>query len=267
MTQPDFKPGTKPDIKPDLTEEIPQPRTSELNQLDFQPESRRGFRLWPWGGVHIRELGPRQRERIARHLLALDLHDRYLRFGYVASDEQIRHYVDSLDFSHGVVFGIFNRLLRLVAVAHLAYSVDRDLASCAEFGVSVLPSSRGRGLGQRLFERAMRHARNEGVELMFIHALSENIPMLRIARRAGAVVQRDGSEARAYLRLPPATFDSRLSELIEEQLAEADYRLKRQARQFWDFLAGLQEVRQGLRQGQQAGQTFESPKDAKSGPG
>jgi hypothetical protein len=76
------------------------------------------------------------------------------------------------------------------------------------------------------------HARNEGVELMFIHALSENTAMLKIARNAGATLERAGSETEAYLRLPPATLDSRVSELLEEQLAQTDYRLKKQAKSF-----------------------------------
>ena len=46
--------------------------------------------------VPIRSLAPRHRERIAAHLLALDEHDRYLRFGYAASEEQIRRYVELL---------------------------------------------------------------------------------------------------------------------------------------------------------------------------
>lgn len=197
----------------------------------------------------IRNLGPRHRDRIAHHLLALDEHDRYLRFGYLASDEQIRRYVQGLDFERDDVFGIYDKHLDLVAMAHLSYSVDRSLAACAEFGVSVLPSVRGHGYGQRLFERAIRHARNEGVALMFIHALSENVAMLKIARKAGATVEKDGSEARAYLRLPPATFDSRLTELLEEQLAKGDYRLKVQARRFWDFLGNLQEIRREVQAG------------------
>jgi hypothetical protein len=52
-----------------------------------------------------------------------------------------------------------------------------------------------------------------------------------------------------YLRLPPATLDSRVSEMMEEQIAQADYGLKRQARAFLEFLAALQEVRQGVREG------------------
>jgi hypothetical protein len=79
--------------------------------------------------------------------------------------------------------------------------------------VSVLEGARPR-LRRRLFERAVMHARNEGVELMFIHALSENTAMLKIARNAGATLERAGSETEAYLRLPPATLDSRVSEMV-----------------------------------------------------
>jgi GNAT superfamily N-acetyltransferase len=197
--------------------------------------------------VPIRSIGPSHGERISTHLLALDPHDRYLRFGYAANDEQIRRYVDSLDFERDEIFGIYNRKLQLIAMAHLALSTDPELKSCAEFGVSVLAHARGRGYGARLFERAEMHARNEGVDMMFIHALSENTAMLNIARKAGAKIQRDGSESEAYLTLAPADIDSRVTELLEEQLAQNDYRLKVQARQFWDWLALLQEVRQGVR--------------------
>jgi RimJ/RimL family protein N-acetyltransferase len=197
--------------------------------------------------VPIRSLGPGHRERIALHLMALEDHDRYLRFGYPASDEHIRRYVDGLDFERDDIFGVYNRKLELIAMAHLAFSRDPEHLGCAEFGVSVLKKARGRGYGARLFERAVIHARNEGVELLFIHALSENTAMIRIARNAGATLERAGSETDAYLRLPPATLDSRMSEMLEERIAQTDYRLKRQAKSFWDFLADVQEVRKGVR--------------------
>lgn len=199
--------------------------------------------------VPIRSLGPGHRERIRHHLLALDDGDRYLRFGYAASDEQIGRYVDGLDFDRDDIFGIYNRKLSLIAMAHLAFSREPQASACAEFGVSVLSGARGRGYGGRLFERAVMHARNEGVDLLFIHALSENTAMLKIARNAGATIERAGSETEAHLRLPPATLDSRVSEMALERLAQTDYRLKVQARNFWNFLSGLQEVRQGVRDG------------------
>ena len=199
--------------------------------------------------VPIRSLGPSYRTRIAAHLLALEPQDRYLRFGYAASDEQVQRYVDQLDFERDEIFGIYNRRLELIAMAHLAFSIDPKSASCAEFGVSVLKHARGRGYGARLFDRAVMHARNEGVSLMFIHALSENTAMLKIARNAGATVERDGSESEAHLKLPPASLDSRVAEIVEQQFAELDYRLKVQAKQFRDTLASVQEIRRGVRQG------------------
>jgi RimJ/RimL family protein N-acetyltransferase len=195
--------------------------------------------------VPIRSLAPGHRERIATHLLALDADDRYLRFGYPASDEQVRRYVEQLDFDRDEIFGIFNRKLEMIAMAHVAFLHEVEGPVGAEFGVSVASKARGRGYGSRLFDRAVMHARNEGVELMFIHALSENRAMIKIARNAGATLERAGSETDAYLRLPPATLDSRMTEMVEEQLAQTDYRLKKQARSFIEFLAGVQEIRRG----------------------
>ncbi|WP_369912248.1 N-acetyltransferase family protein [Limnohabitans sp. 2KL-1] len=198
--------------------------------------------------VPIRSLSARHKPRIERHLLALAPQDRYLRFGYAATDEQIGRYVMGLNFERDEIFGVFNRRLELVAMAHLAYSIDPQWATCAEFGVSVSSHQRGKGLGARLFDHAVMHARNQGVSLLFIHALSENSAMLKIARQAGAAVQRDGSESEAYLTLPQANLDSQFSGLMQEQMAQVDYQLKMQAQQFREWLATLQEIRQGVRE-------------------
>ena len=197
--------------------------------------------------VPIRSIGPRERTRIRRHLVALTSADRYLRFGYAASDEQIDRYVDLLDFERDELFGIYNRRLDLIAMAHVAFAPPDQYSDCAEFGVSVAAYARGRGYGARLFERAVVVARNEGVGMLFIHALSENTAMLKIARKAGATVVRSGSESEAHLELPSATLDSRMSEIALSHFAEVDYQIKSRARQFWTFLANVQEVRNGIR--------------------
>lgn len=189
--------------------------------------------------VPIRSLGANHRTRIARHLLALEPRDRYLRFGFMAKDEQVQKYADSLNFERDEIFGIYNRRLELIAMAHLAFSANKKLEACAEFGVSVIKSARGRGYGARLFDRAAMHARNDGVSMMMIHALSENAAMLKIARNAGAVVERDGADSEAHLRLMPATIDTRLTELVQEHVAQADYRIKVQVKHFRDLLGGV----------------------------
>ncbi len=201
-----------------------------------------------WAWVPVRSLGSRHRERIATHLLALTPQDRYLRFGYLATNEQLASYVNRLDFERDEVFGIFNRRLDLIAMAHLAHpseptdSTTPELAM-SEFGVSVLPRARGRGFGKRLFEHAMLHARNRGVRVLFIHALSENTVMLKIARDAGATIRRDGSESDAYVELPDDTLASHVGQLVEQQVAELDYRFKVHAHQVTGMLEALAELK------------------------
>lgn len=212
------------------------------------PQAGDGARAsWSW--VPIRSLGPRHRARITAHLLSLDVSDRYLRFGYPASDAQLSKYVDMLDFEQDEVFGIFSRRLELIAMAHLAHSATTPVGgrpAMSEFGVSVLPQARNRGFGRRLFEHAMLHARNRGVEMLFIHALSENAAMLKIARNAGATVERDGSESEAWLKLPPDSFASHVGEMVEQTAAELDYHLKLRARQVSGILDVLSEVKTSI---------------------
>jgi RimJ/RimL family protein N-acetyltransferase len=124
--------------------------------------------------------------------------------------------------------------------------IEKGRFACAEFGVSVSSQARGRGYGSRLFDRAVMHARNEGVSMLFIHALSENTAMLKIARQAGALVERSGSESEAHLVLLPATADTRFNELFQEQLAQSNYRVKVQIKKFWALLSQLQALRKDV---------------------
>ena len=92
----------------------------------------------------------------------------------------------------------------------------------------------------------MLHARNRGVETLFIHALSENTAMLKIARNAGATVVREGSESDAWVKLPPDSLASHVGELVGQQAAELDYRLKRHARQVSGILDVISDVKSSL---------------------
>jgi ribosomal protein S18 acetylase RimI-like enzyme len=193
-------------------------------------------------------LSARHRPRILTHLLALPEGDRYLRFGYAASDAQVAHYTDQIDCSQDEIFGIFNRRLELVAMAHLALLQPPapSFRAEAEFGVSVLPKVRGRGYGSRLFDHAVLHARNRHIDTLVIHALSENTAMLRIVRNAGASIEREGGESQARLRLPPDDLLSHVDELVEGQAAELDYRFKVHARRVDGVLDAIDEVKSRL---------------------
>ena len=197
--------------------------------------------------VPIRSLSPRHRGEVLAHLTALSARDRYLRFGYSATAEQIARYVDGINFDRDEVFGIFNRRLSLIALAHLACpDVDQVGNLTAEFGGSVAEHARGRGYGARLFEHAMLHARNRGLSKLFIHALSENTAMLKIARHAGAVVERSGSESDAYLKLPQDTVASQVEQWVERHAAAIDFQFKQQAQVVDELLDAIGEVKANI---------------------
>ena len=189
--------------------------------------------------IPIRTLAARHRPRILAHLLSLGERDRYLRFGHMANDQQIKNYVDRIDFDRDEVFGVFNRRLALVAMAHLSYfaSGPRGIPA-GEFDVSVASHLRGRGFGERLFDHAALHARNRHIDTLLVNALSENTAMLRIARNAGARIERDGPESQAWVRLAPESLASRVEALVEEHAADVDYGLKRQAQLVDGLLSG-----------------------------
>jgi GNAT superfamily N-acetyltransferase len=197
--------------------------------------------------VPIAPLGVEHIPQILQHLLALSEHDRYLRFGYTSTDEHIQRYVAGLKFERDEIYGIFNVELEIIAMAHLALMKDTGREFSSEFGVSVSDHARGRGYGARLFERAVIHARNEKVYQMYIHALSENAPMIRIARKGGAKIERNGSETEAFLSLPKRDLDSRVTEFVADQYAKTNYSIKEDAKRFWSFLAKVQEIRTGVR--------------------
>ena len=197
-----------------------------------EPEKKRR------SAVMVKELGERDRRRMLRHFLGLDSGDRLLRFGTVLPDELVQSYVEKIDFRRDTVYGVYNRVFKLVAVGHLAFApkekspgkVVTTKNEVAEFGVSVSKSARGLGIGSKLFERAAIHCRNQDVDTLYMHCLSSNKVMMHIARKAGMEIQREYGEADAYLRLLPADPASMLQEALQEQFATIDYAWKANAR-------------------------------------
>ena len=190
----------------------------------------------PRRSVHVKQLAERDRRRIVKHFLGLDDSDRLLRFGTILPDELVAAYANKIDFSNDTVFGVYNRVFKLVAVGHLAFAPKETLPPgkaktttkdrVAEFGVSVSKSARGLGIGSKLFEIAGIRCRNLDVDTLYMHCLTSNQTMMHIARKAGMEIQREYGEADAYLRLLPANPASMLQEALEEQIATIDYTFK-----------------------------------------
>ena len=171
--------------------------------------------------IIARELSRLDRDALERHFLALGAEDRRLRFGTPLSDAGVRAYVARIDFERDAAFGVLADELALVGAAHLA----RERAN-AELGVSVLPQSRGRGVGGALLGRAHLHARNWGVRALFMHCLAENNAMMHIARREGMKIVAESGEADAWLQLAPADATSHFGAVFEQRVALLDQAFK-----------------------------------------
>lgn len=171
--------------------------------------------------IPIRELWQGERGSLCEHFLALRHEDRRLRFGTPLGDYSVREYVRRIDFEQDALFGVFDEELRLLGVAHVARADGH-----AELGVSVLERHRNRGIGGALLARAHMRARNWGAGSLFMHCLTENAAMMRLARRQGMAIVTEAGETDAWLRLAPADAGSHFGEVFEQRAALFDYALK-----------------------------------------
>ena len=172
--------------------------------------------------VRLHEL---DRALLEEHFLALGAEDRRLRFGAAIVDDGVRAYVARLDFERDGIFAVQDDALRLLAVVHVA-----PVGDSAEFGLSVLPESRGQGLGNILFTRAVVYLRNRGSREVFVHCLAENGAMMHLARKNGMRIVGSGGESDARLVLEPATANSFINEWLDDQKGRSVQVLRKNAR-------------------------------------
>ena len=190
--------------------------------------------------VPIKQLSPLSRAALIAHFLRLTSEDFRLRFGRSMTPDAMREYVAAIDFDRDAAFGAFDDDLRLAGVAHVGRTEDG-----AELGVSVVPDSRGKGIGSALFERAHGYARNQGLRQLFMHCLTENKAMMHIARKAGMNIVTEAGESDAHLELPPADVGTIARELLQERVALYDIALKTQLRAAKRFAASLRGEKEG----------------------
>ncbi|HEX4855314.1 MAG TPA: GNAT family N-acetyltransferase [Limnobacter sp.] len=190
---------------------------------------RRAASILGLSKVPIVELDESHRPLILAHLLALGETDRRMRFSYALGDAAIAKYTASIDFERDSVFGIFGRddvLLGVVHLAALQTSPESKAPKGAELGLSLNADMRGLGLGTLLFQRALRRARNEGVEMLFIYTLMDNEAMLKIAHKLDMEVRNADGQCEAHLRVRPASTTSVVGEFVDEHLADLDHLFK-----------------------------------------
>jgi GNAT superfamily N-acetyltransferase len=158
---------------------------------------------------------------LASHFLALTSADRFLRFGWILSDDDIVSYVGALFPANDSVFVVAEPAPDICGAVHL------DFTACgADLGLSVSAWARGKGIGTLLLERAGLLASARGVSTLFARNLNFNTALRRLAHRAGMRVACAPSARSARLELPAGRDGAARRGPFAGKMTLADYSLR-----------------------------------------
>jgi GNAT superfamily N-acetyltransferase len=176
---------------------------------------------------------------IRKHLLALSVNDRYMRFCSALSDFAISRYVDNLDLTGAdVVFGVFFDQ-EMVGMLHVA----PDRKDSAEFALSVDADRRKMGIGDALFERGLLHCESVGIKQVYMNCLVNNDAIKRMAAKRGMTITTDRAESIARVNVHnDGSVRAFLAAAESNDLALYDTNCK-YARQAWDdYVAEIRRI-------------------------
>lgn len=167
----------------------------------------------------VRRLWPADRRAVLDYFRRLDPDTRANRFMGNVSEAGVAAYAEDAFVARGVMYGAFvGGTLRGLGELRPAKRCTSSyfLGPDAEAAFAVERIFRRRGIGAALFIRIVRAARHRGVSDLHVRCLSRNGPMLRLAAKHGAALQRDGMEADGALHLDRPTPFSLWHETIAE---------------------------------------------------
>jgi RimJ/RimL family protein N-acetyltransferase len=176
------------------------------------------------------------KNRILKHFIKLNKDDRYMRFGFHASDEAIETYLSGAyeAYGHQNMWFISVDDDNVVGTVHV-----NILNGIAELGFTVSEEFRGRGLGQDLFMRGATWAMMKGAKTIYTQCLSQNETMQHIAKKNGmTVVTIDAGEKEATIKATKGIIESYFQDSAFDNIALVDATINKQQHIF-TVLMGL----------------------------
>jgi len=166
----------------------------------------------------IRPLTVFERENVRNFYLSLSADDRRKRFCCTLADETISNYVDRLNFTRDTILGAFDEHAQIIGLAELVRGPKES-----EMAFSVRPERRGQKIGTMLMQRLISRARMCGARKVSVMFLSDNMPMRKMALRAGMSVQTADGESNAARELSAASAQELTRWFMEEGLSHGGY--------------------------------------------
>jgi len=178
-----------------------------------------------------RRLLPYEYDKYHHHLTRLDNDSKRLRFGITVSNEFIRTFCESVKNApdEHVLFGIEDRHLNLIAVAHVALD---EQANDIELAFSVLKRHQRQGLGNALFKRVLQWCRVNNKLKGRIICLPSNLAIKHLCTKWGLEVVTDAVDSHVDISLPQADFNTHVSEIQDAGTAVINYYANRIIRPF-----------------------------------
>lgn len=174
----------------------------------------------------VYRLQPHEYNRYREHLLALDQHSKYLRFGYQIRDEMINTLCDKFESNpkQHKLFVIENDDLEVVGAGHISLEGEE-----LELAFSVLKDYQGQGMGSSLMSRTVEWCQNRGIKGGCMVCLTSNAAIKKLAQKHGILIN-DHGETLADIKIPDATAVSVAHEVIDSNMAKFDHLGKMQRR-------------------------------------
>jgi GNAT superfamily N-acetyltransferase len=165
------------------------------------------------------ELPYHEYDRYRKHLLALDIDSRYLRFGYHITDETINTLCTTFEenFHRHRVFVIEDDNLDVVGAGHISLE-GRPI----ELAFSVLKSYQGKGMGHSLMSRVVEWCQNRGIKAGCMVCLKHNAAIKKLATKHGILVS-NGGETLADIQIPDANAVSLIHEAVDNGISKLDH--------------------------------------------
>jgi len=166
-----------------------------------------------------------EHQLIIDHFKRMDKEDLRLRFGYNITDFMLEKYInESWDAKKSQWFAVFESPEKVIATVHVSLYNDE-----AEMGCTVEKEHRNLGLGNALFRRGATWASASGVRKIYMHCLSENKAIQKIAKNNSMNVITIGSEEKeAKVSLPRIDFAAPYRDVAYDNIAIYDSIIRNQ---------------------------------------
>ena len=164
----------------------------------------------------VRQLRPSELTQFTEHLLRLDAESRHDRFNGFTDDSFLAAYAER-SFRDGTTVIAYVEGDRVLGAAELHERPDIEQPT-GEIAFSVEREVQHRGIGRRLFERLLLHARALGYTKLRVTTHPQNEAMKRLARKYAASLRFEDGETVGIIDLP---LSPQLDRLARASAAEA----------------------------------------------